>query len=146
MFSHQYIKMCIEAREEIEFVRIFNATEAGWLGKFAFKKGDYFHHRKMGEDEVREVAQAGKGNLRAVNDPYPYIIEECIWIPTADQLAKEVQQMPWALHQDAAKEYYRLQNHILSTLSDEEQVLSYWMEKKYGKMWDFDNQKWIKII
>jgi len=53
--------------------------------------------------------------------------------------------MPWALHKEAAKDYYKLENHILSTLSDEEQVLSYWMEKHCRKIWDFDNQKWINL-
>ena len=62
-----------------------------------------------------------------------------------DQLEKEAQQIPWALHKDAAKDYYKLQYHVLSTLSDEEQVLSYWMEKKWGKIWDFENQKWIDL-
>lgn len=145
MFSHQYIKMCIEGREDIEYVRVYNSTKGGWLGKFTFEKGDYFNHSKIGEDEVREVAQVGKSNLRAVDDPWPYRKEDCIWIPTADQLAKEAQQMPYALHKEAAKDYYKLQNHVLSTLSNEEQVLSYWMEKKCGKLWDFENQKWIKI-
>lgn len=137
--------MCIEGREEIEFVRVFNSTEEERLGKFTLKKGDYFYHPEIDEDDVREVAQVGKSSLRVVDDAYPYRVEECIWIPTADQLAEEAQQMPWALHKDAAKDYYRLQNHVLSSRSDEEQVLSYWMEKKFGKMWDFENQKWIKI-
>ena len=120
MFSHQYIKMCIEGREEIEFVRVSNTTEGGWLGKFALKKGDYSHHSKMGEYEVRGVVHVEKSNIRAVDDPKPYKLEECVWIPPADQLAEEVQQIPWALHKDTAKDYYKLQNHILSTLSDEE--------------------------
>jgi hypothetical protein len=142
MFSHQYIKMCIEGREDIEFIRVFNSTKGEWLGNFAFKKGDYFNHPKLDEEEVREVTQVGKNDLRAVDDPYPYRKEECVWIPTADQLAEEAQQIPWALHIEAAKDYYRLQNHVLSSFSDEEQVLAYWMEKKCGKIWDFENQKW----
>jgi len=144
MFSYQYIKMCIEGREDIEYIRVFNSTEGGWLGNFTFKKGDFFNHPEMSEEEVREVAQAGKSNLQGFNDPYHYRLEECVWIPTADQLAEEAQKIPWALHEDVAKNYYRLKNHVLSSLSDEEQVLSYWMEKKYGKIWDFDNHKWIR--
>ena len=145
MFSHQYIKMCIEGREDIEFIRVFNSTKGEWLGNFSFKKDDYFNHSKLGEEEVREVAKVRKNHLQAVDDAHPYRVEECVWIPTADQLAEEAQQIPWALHIEAAKDYYRLKNHILSSLSDEEQVLAYWMEKKCGKIWDFDNQKWIKV-
>lgn len=145
LFSHQYIKMCIEGIEEIKFVRIFNSKKGEWLGKFTFKKGDYFNHPKLGENEAREVGQVGKSNLRAVNDPYPYRIKYSIWIPTAEQLADEAQQIPWDLDIEAAKDYYKLQNHVLSSLSDEEQVLSYWMEFKCGKIWDFDKQKWIQI-
>lgn len=137
--------MCVEGREEIEFIRFFNSNEKGGLRKFTFSKGDYFNHPKMGEDEVREVARVGKSNLCAVDDPCPYRIEDSILIPTADQLAEEAQQMPWALHKEAAKDYYKLENHILFTLSDEEQVLSYWMEKHCRKIWDFDNQKWINL-
>lgn len=146
MFSHQYIKMCIEGREDIEFVRVFNSTEGGWLGNFAFKKGDYFNHPKLGENEVREVAQLGKSDLRAVDDPYPYRVEECIWIPTADQLIDEAGEMPFSImNKEDLKKYY--EGHYLSdpNISDEERVLSYFVENRHKKAWDFEKQKWIDI-
>lgn len=134
--------MCIEGREDIEFVRVYNLTEGGWLGKFGFKKGDNFNHPKMGEDEAREVAQVGKSNLRAVDDPYPYKIDDCIWIPTADKFIEETGQMPYSLmNKEGLKIYY--EDHVLSDLSDEERVLSYFMEHRHKKAWDFENQKWI---
>jgi hypothetical protein len=146
--------MCKEAKEDLEFIRIFNATpihelieegKISLMGQFGFKRGDYFHNPEMGEGEFKKVERVDSHNLRAINDPRPYRKEECFWIPWADQLAEEAQQLPFALHKEAVKEYYKFQNHVLSTFPDEEQVLSYWMEKKYGKTWDFENQKWIKI-
>lgn len=145
MFSHQYIKMCIEGKEDIEYIRIFNSTKGGWLGKFEFRKGDFFNHPKIGEDRVCEVAQVEVNNLKVSDDPWPYKKEDSTWIPISTQLVEEAQQMPFALHIQASKDYYKLQHHVLSTLSDEEQVLSYWMEHKFEKIWEFENQKWIKI-
>ena len=150
MFTPRYIKMCKEAKDELEFIRIFNAIQrkkgkTPLLGQFVFKRGDYFHNPEMGEGEFKKVERVANHNLRAINDPRPYRKEECFWIPWADQLAEEAKQMPFALYKEAAKDYYKLENHVLSTFPDEEQVLSYWMEKHDRKIWDFENQKWIKI-
>ncbi|MCK5636769.1 MAG: hypothetical protein KAH91_05040 [Thermoplasmatales archaeon] len=143
-FPLQYINMCKDGQEDIQSIRIMNATEIkakqiNLMANFAFKQDDYFNHPKMGEEEVRKVAQVGKSNIRAVDDPWPYQKDECIWIPTADQLEKEVQELPWALHKDVAKMYYEDQNHELASLSEEEYTLVYYMEKKCGKTWDFEN-------
>jgi len=100
----------------------------------------------MGEDNVREVAQVGKSNLRAVNDPWPYRIEDCVWIPPADQLIDEASEMPFAImNKEGLKNYY--EGHYLSdsNLSDEERVLSYFIEQRHKKTWDFESQKWIDL-
>lgn len=143
MFAHQYMNMCKEARDELEYVRVFKESEEE-LVKFNFKPGDFFHHYEMGEDEVREVLRVEKINIRAVDDSRPYRKDKCIWIPTADQLIEETRQIPFSiLSKEDLKKYY--EGHNLYYLSDEERVLAYFMEKRERKVWDFESQKWIKI-
>jgi len=152
MFAHQYFNMCKEAKDELELIRILNSTprEEGNISlmeQFVFKRGDYFHHPKIGEDKVKVVKQMDSRNLRAVDDPRPFRKNECIWIPTADQLIEEASHIPFSImNKEDLKKYY--EGHVLSdlNLSDEERVLSYFMEHHDKKVWDFDNQKWINLI
>ena len=149
MFAHQYIKMCKEAQDELEFIRIFNATprEEGKIAlmeQFTFKIGDYFHHPKMGEDKAKKVQHVVRRNLQAVDDPWPYRTEECIWIPTADQLIEEARKIPFVIkNKENLKRYY--EDHVLSDLSDGERALYYYMVRHNKKAWDFENQKWVDL-
>lgn len=149
MFAHQYFNMCKEAKEDLEYIRTFSTTprEPGkfsQMGKFTFKKDDYFHHPEMGEDEVRKMAQDDRRNLRAQDDPRPFSREDCIWIPTADQLIEEAKRMVFAIpNVDGLKKRY--EDTIFDGLSDEELALAYFMEHHDKKKWDFENQKWVKI-
>jgi hypothetical protein len=143
MFAHQYIVMCKEAKDEIEYIRVFINTKNGILGRFHFQRDDFYHHPRMGENGTRRVQKVEKRILRAIDDPWPYEIQDCVWIPTAVQLIEEARKIPFSLtNLEQLKEYYR--DYALYGLSDEERALSYFMEKHEGKTWDFENQEWIK--
>ncbi len=147
-FALQYINMCREAQEELEYIRTFNATEIKpnkmtKMGEFSFKIGDYFHHSKMKDDEEQVLEKIASPNLQDKNDPYPYRVEECAWIPTADQLIDEVGEISFSImNKEDLKKYYA--GHYLSdpNISDEERVLSYFIEHRHKKAWDFEKQKW----
>ena len=149
MFAHQYINMCKEAKEDLEYIRIFNSTpreerRISLMQKFTFKRGDSFHHPEMGEDKTKKVAQDNQRNLRALDDPRPFRKEDCIWIPTVDQLMEEASRMVFSIPSVfVLKKLYEGSN--FEGLSDEERVLAYFMEHHEKKIWDFDNQKWVEI-
>jgi len=140
MFNLQYINMRKEAKDEIEHIRIF--TPGGELRCFHFKPGDYFHHPAMGGDGARELKMAGASILRAVDDPWPYDKDGCIWLPTAGQLIKETESVAYFLPDKSDMKSYFSETYF-SGLSDEERVLAYFMEHREGKLWDFENQRWI---
>ncbi len=143
MFSNQYINMCREAKDELEYVKVFNENREEFR-KFAFRRGDYFHHPELKADEVKKVAKVDERNIRAVDDPKPFRKEVCIWVPTADQLLEETGQIPYnLLMKEDLKKYY--EDHFLSDLSDEERVLSYFMEHRHKKTWDIESQKWTDL-
>lgn len=114
------------------------------LPNLTFQRGDFFHHPEMGLDEALEVIRVGRGNLKGSN-AYPYDKEDCIWIPTATQLVKELSGINFIFSIEVAKRHYESQNHILAGLSDEEMVLAYYMEFHDNKEWNFENESWDLI-
>lgn len=123
--------MCKEAKDELESIRISKELLQGnELSEFSFKRGDYFHHPEMESNEAQEVIRIDKRNLQG-SDAKPYEKEKCIWTPTPDQLVDELGDINFFFSIDVAKNYYR--NHTLSGLSDEERVLTYYMEIREKK-------------
>ncbi len=143
MFSNQYIKMCIEAKDEIEYIRISREFQRGnEVPKFSFKRGDYFHHPEMESDEAQEIIRVEGRNLQG-SDAKPCEREKCIWTPTPDQLVDELGDINFFFSIEVARDYYA--EHVLSGLSDEERVLAYYMEIHEKKWWDIENQNWDQI-
>jgi len=143
MFSHQYLKMCMEAKEDIEFMRTFIELDVEMQKPFLFKKGDYFLYPERSESEVHEVYRVEEITLRAVNNPYPYKINGSFWIPTVEQLIFENKRSIPLISLEHINKLYKQNNHVLSNLSNEEQVLSYIMEIRFKKIWDFEKETWI---
>lgn len=145
MFAAQFIKMCQEGTNEVEYIRTGREMLRGnELPRFAFQRGDFFHHPKMALDEALEVLRVDRRNLQGSN-AYPYDKEECIWIPTAAQLVQELRGINFFFAIEVAKGHYEKMNHILAGLSDEEMVLAYYMEFHDNKEWNFENESWDLI-
>lgn len=140
MFSIQYIKMCIEAKDSLESIRIRKPSDSNELHKFSLKRGDYFHYPEMESDEAQEVIRVDRRSLQG-SDAKPYAMEECRWIPTSNQLVDELGDINFFFSIEVAQKYYR--NHAFP--SDEERVLAYYMEIYEKKGWDFENQNWYQI-
>jgi len=135
--------MCIEAKDEIEYIRISREFQrSNEVPKFCFKRGDYFHHPEMESDEAQEIIRVEERNLGA-SDSKPYIKDESYWIPTAGQLVDELGEINFNFSIEAAQDYYK--EHVLSGLSDEERVLAYYMENHEKKWWNIKNQNWCQI-
>lgn len=136
MFSIQYIEKCKKAQDEILSFRAskqFNAAQGGIVTlKPLFEVGDYFHHPDlMEEGEVKIVKKISGESLYALDSTGPYPHDESIWVPTADQIRAGLRTIVFSL----------------GDVSDynEEQLLDKYMEKKYRKKWDEENNEWVKI-
>ena len=133
MFSVQYIEMCKAGKEFIDYFRIykqFNKAKNGIVTpKSIFKEGDYFHHPKMVEGETKIVKEE-RGFFLYSTDSNSYLEEESIWIPTADQIKKGLEEINWSIgnvaHEDSP-----------------ERLLVRYIESK-GKKWDSEKKDWLE--
>lgn len=135
MFSIRYLNMCRAGKEIIERFRTqewFNEAEGGIATpKPIFKAGDYFHHPRMQEGEIKTVKEA-KGFVSVHStDSESYLEEECIWIPTAEQIKKGLLELNWSIGD-------------VSDEDDEERLIILYMDS-IKKRWNSESNIWVDI-
>ena len=136
MFSVIYIKKCIKAQDELDFLRIFTMPEEGagitMLPRFYYKPGDYFHHeRTMDEAEFAQVERIERDYLYCEGCRKPYLQDECAWIPTANQLREGLINTHYSLGDTSEM--------------NEEQILDLYMREHERKRWSRQEDNWVSI-
>lgn len=133
MFSIRYIEMCKAGKEYIEKFRTqewFYEAEGGIVTpKSIFKSGDYFHHPRMEEGEVKIVKEVkGLVSVHSTNSK-SYPEEDCIWIPTAEQIKRGLEVLHWSIGDVSEEE-------------DAERLIILYMDS-IGKKWNPESKTWI---
>lgn len=132
--NERYIDMCKEGKEIIERFRTsewFNEAEGGIVTpKSIFKPGDYFYHHWMEEGEIKIVKEVkGFASVHST-DSKSYSEEGCIWIPTAEQIKRGLEELHWSIGD-------------VSDENDAERLLVRYMES-IDKKWGLENKAWIE--
>jgi len=134
-FKKRYIEMCSDGKEFIKRFRTsewFNEAEGGIVTpKSIFEPGDYFHHPQMEEGEIKIVKEVKGFSLIHSMDSKSYKEEECVWIPTAEQIIRGLEQL-------------QLNIGDVSDEDDEEKLMRGFMGI-YGKRWSREKKSWIDI-
>ncbi|NQT81058.1 MAG: hypothetical protein HQ555_11795 [Candidatus Aminicenantes bacterium] len=135
MFSVKYLNMCKAGMDIIRCFRtseFFNEAEGGIvLPVSIFKAGDYFHHPRMQEGEIKIVKEV-KGFISVHStDSESYSEEECIWIPTAEQIKKGLLEIHWSIGD-------------VSGEGDPERLMIRFMDSR-GKKWNRIGNIWVDI-
>jgi len=134
-FKKRYIEMCSAGKEIYELFRTsewFNKAEGGIITpKSIFEPGDYFHHPQMEEGEVKIVKEVKGLSLIHSTDSESYKEEECVWIPTAEQIKRGLEQVGWSIGD-------------VSDEDEEERLIRRYMDSR-GKRWSRVKKSWIDI-
>lgn len=138
MFTALYIKKCIkkQAQDELQYFRMY-PTEIDESGRtmllpFAFKAGDYFNcPERMKEDEVKVVKEYSRPHVYTSDPRESYLIDECKWIPTADQLRKGLERIGYSIGD--------------TSNMNEEQILNTIMFERKEMRWSREKENWIKV-
>lgn len=133
MFSNQYIEMCRAGKAIIGHFRVkemFNDANDGMVTpKSIFEVGDYFHHHTMQEGETKIVEEPERMSLRAT-DMESYPEDECVWIPTAGQIKKGLEEIHWSI------------GDVMNEDDAERLIVSYMKSMKIK--WDLENKEWTE--
>ena len=134
-FKKRYIEMCSAGKEIIERFRTsewFTKAEGGIVTpKSIFDPGDYFYHPQMEEEETKIVKEVKGFSLVHSTDSESYKEEECVWIPTAEQIKKGLEQLHWSIGD-------------VSDEDDEERLILGYMDS-IGKKWSREKKSWIDV-
>lgn len=135
-FSGLYIKKCIKAQNEIQYFRIFKLLteeeDKFPVAKFPFEIGDYFNHPDLMEEGEVKIVEEIKGNQLYTSDSINlYLGEECVWIPTADQIREGLETIQFSLGDVSSY--------------NEEQLIDEYMRTRKEKEWNKEIGDWVEI-
>lgn len=138
MFTALYIKKCIkeQAQDVLLYFRMSptERDEKGYaeIKPFSFEEGDYFHcPERMKEDEVKVVKEYSRPNVYTSDPRELYLIDECKWIPTADQLRKGLERIGYSIGD--------------TSNMNEEQILNTIMFERKEMRWSREKENWVKV-